>query len=71
MDCPVCVRLKAERELRQLNHTIAVQRMKAIETDWDTTEYTQRRADAMEAELDLKLVDAEITQHQDRHAVLN
>jgi hypothetical protein len=69
MECPECHRLQIEREYRQLVYTTAALRMKAVETDWDTTEYVKLRAEAVEAELDLKLVDAEIAQHQDRHAV--
>jgi hypothetical protein len=71
VECAECVRLRAEREYRQLAYTTAALRMRAVETQWDTTEYVQRRAEAMEADLDLKLIDAETAQHRDRHAVPN
>lgn len=71
MDCPECVRLKAERELRRLIYSDAELRMKEVEMDSDTTKYMELRAKAEEAALDLRLVETEIIQHQDRHAVPN
>jgi hypothetical protein len=60
MDCPECVRLKAERELMRLIYTDAELRMKEVEMDSDTTKYMEFRAKAEEAALDLRLVETEI-----------
>jgi hypothetical protein len=65
------VRLRAERERRNLTYTTTAFRLKAMEAGWNTAEYVELCAEAQEAELELKLLDAEIAQHQDRHAAAN
>ena len=70
MDCPECHRLEIERESRQLAYTVAVSRMKlaALNTS-NHPEYMNRIAAAQEALIDLTQIEAEFTQHQNRHAV--
>lgn len=71
MDCPECARLKANHDLKSLLRDLARSILKDAEMTADAANYMALRRRFLEAEIDLSLVETEIAQHQDRHAVTN
>jgi hypothetical protein len=59
-DCPECSRLRSTRDLRQLIYATAASRLKSTEARMDAAQWTALQRKSLEAEVDLKLVDAEI-----------
>jgi hypothetical protein len=71
MDCPECERLRVERERWKRAYELANLNLTAAATSADRGQFMILKTLADEAKLDLDLVDAEIAQHRDRHAVPN
>ena len=71
MGCPECTELSTERDIRQLTYTTTALRLKAAEIGEDAANCAELRTKVEEAKRELKLVNAEIAQHLESHAVPN
>jgi hypothetical protein len=72
MHCAECVRLKVEREMRQVDYATAWSKLRAALTQGtDDERYTRLRAKAKDARAGLDQADVDFRYHQDKHAVPN
>jgi hypothetical protein len=71
MDCPECDRLRRERHDRERALATARALLSRASAGDDSAEYMRLRATAHEARLDLEIVEIQLRQHEDRHAIPN